>query len=118
MNNADRRPGAYLLSCSPLLATWLKKKLGALYSFYDSSDLKETDTLLPFISYVAIADGRAVLNKDWQEFVGVRRKCAPQVNWLILVGDAHYKIVKDEKLIMAKNHKEVLRALVKLYYAL
>lgn len=118
MNNADRRPSAYLLSCSPLLAAWLKMKLGDLYSFYDSYDLKGTDTFLPFISYVAIADGRAVLNKDWQEFVRVRRRCTPQVNWLILVGNAHYEIDKDEKLIMAKDYKEVLNALVKLYYTL
>lgn len=118
MNNIDRRLGACLLSCSPLLAAWLKKKLGALYSFYDNSDLKETDAFLPFISYVAIADGKAVLNKNWQEFVRMRRKCTPQVNWLILVGNAHYKINNDEKIIMAKNHKEVLNALVKLYYTL
>lgn len=118
MNNADRRPGACLLSCSPLLATWLKMKLGALYSFYDNSDLKETDAFLPFITYVAIADGKAVLNKDWQEFVRMRRKCTPEVNWLILVGDAHYEIDKDEKIIMVKDNKEVLNALVKLYYIL
>lgn len=118
MNNIDRRLGACLLSCSPLLATWLKIKLGALYSFYDNSDLKEIDAFLPFISHVAIADGKAALTKDWQEFVRMRRRCTPQVNWLILVGNAHYEIDKDEKLIMAKDYKEVLNALVKLYYTL
>lgn len=118
MNTADRRPGVCLLSCSPLLATWLKMKLDALYSFYDNSDLKEIDAFLPFISYVVIADGKAVLTKDWQEFVRMRRKCTPEVNWLILVGNEHYEINKDEKIIMAKDNKEVLNALVKLYYTL
>ncbi len=118
MNNADRRPGAYLLSCSPLLARWLKRKLGVCYSFSDSSDSKETDTLLPFISYVVIADGITVLDKNWQKFISVRRKCTPKANWLILVGDVHYEIAEDEKIIMAKGHKDVLNALVKLYYTL
>ena len=72
--------------------------------------------MLPYISYVAIADGKSALDKTWQEFVSGRKKCIPEANWLILVGDVHYEIVKDKKLIMAKDYKEVLNTLVKLYF--
>ena len=107
-DNPNEKPDIYFFGCSDAFIFFIRQNLPDYYRFTMMRDL------LPWYSYIVVADRSRISVEEWNKFIDFRYGFGIDTNWLILLDDEHYELALDKHFYRASGPHEALGMLVEL----